>query len=93
MKVTRRFRVKETEGEQRYQLFVDRALIGSDDFLGVEESLSDDLSGSIVDQMIQRGVQRTTAMAFAWAFFEYRKKRQETGGGLTFLEQTLECDQ
>ena len=92
MKVTRRFRVRDTGDSLRYRLEVDEVFVGSDDFLGVEESLPGGASESVLDLMIRQGVQRTTATAFLWQFLEEKKKREETGGALFVWEQKFECD-
>ncbi len=92
MKVTRRFRVKDTGDSLRFRVEVDDISVGSYDFLGVEESLPGDVPESVLDLMIRQGVQRTTATAFLWQFLEERKKRQETGGALFVWEQKFECD-
>jgi hypothetical protein len=92
MKVTRRFRVRDTGDSLRYRLEVDEVYVGSDDFLGVEESLPSGVPESVLDRMLRQGVQRTTATAFLWQFLEEKKKREETGGALFIWEQKFECD-
>jgi hypothetical protein len=92
MKVTRRFRVKDTGDSLRYRLEVDDVSIGSYDFLGVEESLSGEAPETVLDVMLRQGVQRTTATAFLWQLLEERKKREEAGGALFVWEQKFECD-
>ncbi len=93
MKTTHRFRIAQTaDGGLLYELSVDGVPVGRDDFLGVEESTQGDVPDSILDLMVRRGVQRTTATAFLWAFLEERKKRQAASGGLVKWEQAIECD-
>jgi len=93
MKVTRRFQLNEFETTPRYQLSVDGVPAGGNDFLGVEESLGTAPAGAILDLMISRGVQRTTAAAFLWNFLEEKKQRQEAGGALFRWEKLLECEE
>jgi hypothetical protein len=93
MKLTRRFQLNETTSGLRYQLQVDGLPAGSDDFLGIEESLPTAPGGGVLDLMIQRGVQRTTAAAFLWGFLEEKKQRQEAGGALFRWEKLLECEE
>jgi len=93
VKATHRFRVAQTaDGGLLYELSVDGVPVGRDDFLGVEESTQGDVPESILDLMVRRGVQRTTATAFLWAFLEERKRRQEAGGALFQWEGEIECD-
>jgi hypothetical protein len=93
MKLTRRFQLNETTSGPRYQLQVDGLPAGSDDFLGIEESLPTAPEGGVLDLMIQRGVQRTTAAAYLWGFLEEKKQRQEAGGALFRWEKLLECEE
>ena len=92
MKVTRRFQLNEVGTTPRYQLVVDGAPSGGNDFLGIEESLVAAPAGAILDLMIQNGVQRTTASAFLWGYLEEKKQRQEAGGALFRWEKLLECE-
>ncbi|HUM03439.1 MAG TPA: hypothetical protein VL084_14210 [Thermoanaerobaculia bacterium] len=92
MKVTRRFRVRDTGDSLRYRLEVDDVFVGSDDFLGVEESLPGVAPDTVLDRMLRQGVQRTTATAFLWRFLEEKKRREEAGGALFVWEQKFECD-
>ncbi len=94
MKTTHRFRIAQTsDGGPFYELSVDGEPVGRDDFLGIEQSFP--VAGApaaILDLMVRRGVQRTTATAFLWAFLEERKKRQATGAPLVRWEESLDCD-
>jgi hypothetical protein len=93
MKVTRRFQLNEVETSPRYQLAVDGIPAGGHEFLGVEESLAAAPAGAVLDLMIRKGVQRTTAAAFLWGFLEEKKQRQEAGGALFRWERLLECEE
>jgi hypothetical protein len=92
MKVTRRFRVRDSGDGLRYQLEVDEVPVGASDFLGIEESLPAGHGDSVLDRMIRQGVQRTSAMAFLWQLVEERKKRAQAGGALFVWEQRFDCD-
>jgi len=92
MKLTRRFRVRDSGSSLRYQLEVDEVLVGSTDFLGIEESLPSEFPDTVLNLMIRQGVQRTTATAFLWQFLDERKRRQESGGALFVWEQKFECE-
>jgi hypothetical protein len=92
MKLTRRFRVRDTGSSLRYQLEVDEVLVGSTDFLGIEESLPGEFPDTVLNLMIRQGVQRTTATAFLWQFLDERKRRQESGGALFVWEQKFDCE-
>ena len=74
MKVTRRFQVRDAGDGNRYQLWVDDDLAGKCDYLGIEASLPEDLPGTVLDLMVQKGCQRVTAKAFLWRFVEEKKK-------------------
>lgn len=93
MKLTRHFQLNEVGTAPRYQLLVDGVPAGAHDFFGVEESLDTAPTGAILDLMIQKGVQRTTAAAFLWGFLEEKKRRQEAGGALFRWEKLLECEE
>lgn len=92
MKVMRRFQLRDTGDSERYQLEVDGVLVGSCEFLGIEESLPADFAESVLELMLRQGGQRTTAKAFLWQFQEEKKKREETGGTLFVWGQKIECD-
>ena len=92
MKVTRRFRVRDTGGSLRYGLEVDEVPVGGSDFLGIEESLPPGHGDTLLDRMIRQGVQRTSATAFLWQLLEERKRREETGGALFVWEQKFDCE-
>ena len=92
MKVTRRFRVRDTGESPRYRLEVDEVLVGSSDFLGIEESLPGEHLDTVLNLMIHRGVQRTSAKAFLWKLLEERKRRQETGGALAEWEEAIDSE-
>jgi hypothetical protein len=92
MKVTRRFRVRDSGDGLHYQLEVDEVPVGGSDFLGIEESVPPGHGDSILDRMIQQGVQRTSATAFLWQLLEERKRREQAGGALFVWEQKFECD-
>ncbi len=93
MKLTRRFQLNEAKTAPRYQLLVDGDPAGGHDFLGIEESLGSSPGATVLDLMIQKGVQRTTAAAFLWGFLEEKKRRQEAGGALFRWEKPLECEE
>ena len=92
MKVTRRFRVRDTGESPRYRLEVEEALVGSCDFLGIEESLPAGHPDTVLNLMIRAGVQRTSATAFLWQLLEERKKRQESGAALAEWEEAIESE-
>lgn len=92
MKVMRRFQVRDTGDSQHYQLEVDGELVGSCEFLGIEESLPAGFSESVLELMLQQGSQRTTAKAFLWQFQEEKKRREDTGGTLFVWGQKIECE-
>ncbi len=91
MSVTRRFQVRDAGDGSPYQLFVEDALAGKCEFLGIEASLPENLPGTLLDLMVRKGCQRTSAKAFLWQFVEEKKKREQTGGSLFFWGQKLDC--
>ena len=93
MKLTRRFQLNEFEPAPRYRLLVDGLPAGGHDFLGIEESLGSFPGETVLDLMIQKGAQRTTAAAYLWGFLEEKKIRQEAGGVLFRWEKLLECEE
>lgn len=92
MKVTRRFQVRDAGDGVRYQLWVDDVRVGSCEFLGIEESLPDDVPDTVLELMLRQGSQRTTATSFLWQLLDEKKKRQETGGTLFVWGHKIECD-
>lgn len=92
MSVTRRVQVRDAGDGHRYQLWVDDVLVGKCDYLGIEESLPEDLSGTVLDLMVRQGCQRTSTKAFLWRFVNEKKKREEAGGSLFFWGEKMECD-
>jgi hypothetical protein len=94
VRTTHRFRITQmSDGGLFYELAVDDVPVGRDDFLGIEQSFPvTGAPAAILDLMVRRGVQRTTATAFLWAFLEERKKREATGAALVRWEESLDCD-
>lgn len=92
MTVTRRFEVRDSGDGHRYQLWVDDALAGKCEYLGIEASLPEDLPGTVLDLMVQNRCERTTAKAFLWQLVEEKKKRERSGGTLFFWGQKIECN-
>lgn len=91
MTVTRRVEVRDAGDGLLYQLWIEDALAGKCEFLGIEASLPEDLPGTVLDLMVQSGCQRTSARSFLWQFVEEKKKREQSGGSLFYWGQKIDC--